>query len=153
MLNLVVDNSGSLIEGGKRFIARTVLRQLRDFWLAMNPTGTIRLFLMTDKGLQEVAWTQDQDVPCEVLSPRGRARINDVVSHLWSEDDGVVLISDYCMLPEDRRMLRTWIEQMGVRRARLVVVGDVLSVDQTEQGLFSAEQVDGVLDGFLGETT
>lgn len=151
MLNIVVDNSGSLIEGGKRFIARTVLRQLREFWLAMNPDGKIRLFLLSDMGLKEVSWPKDKDVPVEVLSPRGRAKINDVVSNLWQQDDGVVLISDYCMLPEDRKTLRAWIDRMGVRRARLVVLGDVLSVDQTEQGVFSAEQVDGVLSGFLAE--
>lgn len=153
MLNLVVDNSGSLIEGGKRFIVRTVLRQLREIWLANNSAEEIRLFLMTGKGLKESAWSKDQDVPSELLFPQGRATIGDVASYPWQEKDGVVLVTDYCMLPEDRKMLRRWIDQMGVRRARIIVVGDVLSVDQTEQGLYSAEQVDGILSGFLGEAT
>ena len=149
MLNLVVDNSGSLIEGGKRYIERTVLRQLREFWLEKNPSKSLRLFLLAQEGLQEVSWSEDEDVPSEILCPHGRARVTDVVSRQWAEDDGVVLISDYCLLPEDRKALRAWIGQLGVRRARLVVVGDVLSVDQSDQGLFTADQVDGVFDNFL----
>ena len=44
-------------------------------------------------------------------------------------------------------------KEMGIRRARLLIVGDGLSVDQTEQGLYTAEQIDGVLTEFLTEDT
>ena len=62
-------------------------------------------------------------------------------------------LCDYCMLPEERKALRVWVGEMGIRRARLLIVGDGLSVDQTEQGLYTAEQIDGVLTEFLTEDT
>ena len=153
MLNIVVDNSGSLIEGGKRFIERTLLRQLREMWFAKNPPEALRLFLLKSTGLNEVTWSADEDVPNAVLSPRGRTSIDDLIAHPWTKDDGVVFLCDYCMLPEERKALRVWVSEMGIRRARLLIVGDGLSVDQTEQGLYTAEQIDGVLTEFLTEDT
>lgn len=153
MLNLVADNSGSLMECGRRFIVRTVLRQLRDFWLEENPAESLRLFLMTADGVRETAWPVDEDVPREILSPQGRAAIDGVVARQWSQADRVVVITDYCMKPKERKALGEWIVRMGVHRARVVVVGDAPDVDQTERGLFSAEQVDGALRGFHEEMT
>ena len=151
MLNIVVDNSGSLIEGGKRFIERTLLRQLREMWFAKNPSEALCLFLLASTGLKEVMWPADEDVPDAVLLPHGHASIDGLIAHPWTKDDGVVLLCDYCMLPEERKALRTWVGKMGIRRARLLIVGDGLSVDQTEQGLYTAEQIDGVLTEFLTE--
>lgn len=153
MLNIVVDNSGSMIEGGKRFIERTLLRELRGLWIERNPIGTFRLFLLTSAGLQEVVWAVDEDVPDAVLHPHGRTSLHELLARNWGKDDGVVLLSDYCMLPEERKALRTWIGEMGTERARLLIVGDGISVNQTEQGLYTAEQVDGVFTGFLAETS
>jgi hypothetical protein len=147
MLNLVVDNSGSLMEGGRRFIERTVLRQIRESFLQREAPGAIRLFLLSAGGLVEAPWSKDEDVPEAVLRPHGRVSAEAVTDFAWKEDDVVVFISDFCMLPEERKSLDAWIRKMGVTRARVAVVGDVLPVGRTTQGWHSAEQVDGVLDG------
>lgn len=147
MLNLVVDNSGSLMEGGRRFIERTVLRQIRESFLQREASGAIRLFLLSDGGLVETLWPKDEDVPEAVLRPHGRVSAETVTDFAWTEDDAIVFIGDCCMLPEERKRLNAWIQKMGVKRARVVVVGDVLPVDRTTHGWHSAEQVDGVLDG------
>ena len=147
MLNLVADNSGSLMEGGRRFIERTVLRQIRESFLQREASGAIRLFLLSAEGLVETPWPKDEDVPDVVLHPQGRVSMDAVTASAWTEDDAIVFTGDCCMLPEERKRLDAWIQKMGVKRARVVVVGDVLPVDRTTHGWYSAEQVDGVLDG------
>lgn len=148
-LCLIVDNSGSLVEGGRRFIERTVLRHIRRMLAATYPDVELCLYMLSD-AMREQDWSSEEDVPEQVLLPNGSLSLDPLLQLAPDDDRRILFVTDYCLEPAGKKRLRRWVESMTTARARLVVVGDSGLVDKRSAGIFTAEQLDGVLDGLLG---
>lgn len=143
-LNLVVDNSGSMIEGGRRFIERTVVRQFGRYLRTGKIDADVRLYLLSDN-LVETAWKPDEDVPAALLSPSGHLNVEALMSapSLW--DGKTVLISDFCLGTEEDQKLQEWMTRQTTEKVVAVRIGEDASTSRVAEGVFAVEQIEGLL--------
>lgn len=144
MLNLVVDNSGSMIEGGRRFVERTVVRQLGRFLRTGAVKSEVRLYLLSGN-LVETSWSPDVDVPPAILSPSGRLNVEALLSAPFLPSAKTVFITDFCFGTEDERKIRDLITQKHSGRVFVVRIGEGASSDRVDDGVFTVERIEGLV--------
>lgn len=142
-LNLVVDNSGSMIEGGRRFIERTVVRQFGRYLRTGKISAEVRLYLLSDN-LIETAWKPDEDVPAALLSPSGHLNVETLMSAPSLMEGKTVLISDSCLSTEDQK-LQEWMARQTTEKVVVVRIGEDASTSRVAEGVFAVEQIEGLL--------
>lgn len=143
-LNLVVDNSGSMIEGGRRFIERTVVRQFGRYLRTGKIDAEVRLYLLSDN-LVETAWKPDEDVPAALLSPSGHLNVEALMSAPSLLDGKTVLISDFCLGTEEDQKLQEWMTRQTTEKVVAVRIGEDASTSRVAEGVFAVEQIEGLL--------
>lgn len=143
-LNLVVDNSGSMIEGGRRFIERTVVRQFGRYLRTGKISAEVRLYLLSDN-LVETAWKPDEDVPAALLSPSGHLNVEALISAPFLSDGKTVLISDFCLGTEEDQKIREWMTRQMTEKVVAVKIGEDASASRVAEGVFAVEQIEGLL--------
>ena len=116
MLHLVCDISGSMSEGGKPFILRTLPRPWRNgcnrVWKA-----EIRLCAWSSEARSIPDWSVTDDLPVEMLVCHGSTNGQALVQLLGNEPDGKVLIlTDGFWTRDDVKTPSRW--QEGSRRIR-----------------------------------
>lgn len=144
MLNMVVDNSGSMIEGGRRFIERTVVRQLGRYLRTGKINAEVRLYLLSDS-LVETAWKPDEDVPVALLSPSGHLNVEALISAPFILSGKTVLISDFCLGAEEHQKIREWMAQQTTEKVVAVQVGDDPLTSRITEGMFAVEHIEGLV--------
>lgn len=143
-LNLVVDNSGSMIEGGRRFIERTIVRQFGRYLRTGKINAEARLYLLSDS-LVETAWQPDEDVPAALLSPSGHMNVEVLMSAPSLSSGKTVLISDFCLGTEEEQKIREWMARQTTENVVAVQIGDDASTSRVAEGKFAVEQIEGLL--------
>lgn len=143
-LNLVVDNSGSMIEGGRRFIERTVVRQFGRYLRTGKISAEVRLYLLSDN-LVETAWKPDEDVPAALLSPSGHLNVETLMSAPSLMEGKTVLISDSCLSTEEDQKLQEWMARQTTEKVVVVRIGEDASTSRVAEGVFAVEQIEGLL--------
>ena len=143
-LNLIVDNSGSMIEGGRRFIERTVVRQFGRYLRTGQIDADARLYLLSND-LAETSWRPDEDVPAAILSPSGHLNVDALISAPFTADDKIVLITDFCLGTEENRSVREWMARQTTDRVLVVQIGEGVSESKANDGIFAVEQIEGLL--------
>lgn len=143
-LNLVVDNSGSMIEGGRRFIERTVVRQFGRYLRTGKISAEVRLYLLSDN-LIETAWKPDEDVPAALLSPSGHLNVETLMSAPSLMEGKTVLISDSCLSTEEDQKLQEWMARQTTEKVVVVRIGEDASTSRVAEGVFAVEQIEGLL--------
>ena len=143
-LNLVVDNSGGMIEGGRRFVERTVVRQFGRYLRAGRISAEVRLYLLSDN-LVETAWKPDEDVPAALLSPSGHLNVETLVSAPSLLEGKIVLVSDFCFSIEEKKKLQEWMARKTTEKVVAVRIGEDASISRVAEGVFAVEQIEGLL--------
>jgi hypothetical protein len=143
-LNLVVDNSGSMIEGGRRFIERTVVRQFGRYLRTGKISAEVRLYLLSDN-LVETAWKPDEDVPAALLSPSGHLNVETLMSAPSLMEGKTVLISDSCLSTEEDQKLQEWMARQTTEKVVVVRIGEDALTSRVAEGVFAVEQIEGLL--------
>jgi hypothetical protein len=143
-LNLVVDNSGSMIEGGRRFIERTVVRQFGRYLRTGKISAEVRLYLLSDN-LVETAWKPDEDVPAALLFPSGHLNVETLMSAPSLMEGKTVLISDSCLSTEEDQKLQEWMARQTTEKVVVVRIGEDALTSRVAEGVFAVEQIEGLL--------
>ncbi len=143
-LNLVVDNSGSMIEGGRRFIERTVVRQFGRYLRTGKINSEARLYLLSDR-LVETAWQPEEDVPDALLSPSGHLNVEVLMSAPSLSSGKTVLISDFCFDTEEEQKIREWMARQTTEKVVAVRIGEDASTSRVAEGKFAVEQIEGLV--------
>lgn len=153
-LHLVCDISGSMSEGGKPFILRTVATTVAQ-WARLEYGHTvIRLCAWAAEARQWADWNIKDEFPAEMLVCEGAANGSALVQLLGSEPDGNVLIlTDGFWTKDDMRTLSRWQQGLPSDTLRVVQIGadanPHLYKDLKGAKVFAAEEVLAVLDGWL----
>ena len=133
-----------MIEGGRRFIERTVVRQFGRYLRTGKISAEVRLYLLSDN-LVETAWKPDEDVPAALLSPSGHLNVEALMSASSLLEGKTVLISDFCLSTEEDQKLKEWMARQTAERAVAVRIGEDASTSRVAEGVFAVEQIEGLL--------
>lgn len=144
VLHVVVDNSGSMTEGGRRFIERTAIRQLDRFLRKKRNSVALKLYVLSAT-LQECVWSRDDEVPDAIIHPHGRMCLDPLGQATIAQDNRIVLITDN---PANRD-LRDWLTLRSTAVARVLIVGGDMDYDLRQKGIYTMDQIDDLLTGWF----
>ncbi len=147
---LVCDASGSMVEGGKRFIVRGLIRQFEQYFrLGHAPRADLRLVAWQDHAVQLV-WETDDEVPAGQLDCKGQADAGDLTRLLGvSVGDRYLILSDGYWTEESRRELKSWRERLSGDALRIVKIGADANPKLTGPDVFEPEDFFAAVDGWL----
>lgn len=147
---LVCDASGSMVEGGKRFIVRGLIRQVEQFFrLGHAPRVDLRLVAWQDRAVQ-LAWEAGDDVPTGQLECKGQADARDLTRLLGaSAGDRYLILSDGYWTDESRRELKRWRESLSGDAVRILKIGADANPKLTGPDTFETEDFFAAMDGWL----
>ncbi len=148
-LYLVCDISGSMLEGGKRLIARGVACTVEQYIRLEYGHENISLVAWS-KEAQSVEWMQGEEFPSEMLNCKGSANAAALLSFLSKQPhDKVLFITDGYWSKSDVKALKSWGESLKKDTLRFVKVGADANPQLKGANVFAAEDVFAALDGWL----
>jgi len=153
-LHLVCDISGSMSEGGKPFILRTVAMTVAQWVRLGYGRSAIRLCVWAAEARHWADWNIQDEFPAEMLVCEGAANGRTLVQLLGDAPDGKVLIlTDGFWTKGDVKTLNRWLQGLPPDTLRVIQIGadanPYLSRNIKGAKVFTAEEVLAVLDGWL----
>lgn len=145
---VVIDTSGSMIEGGKRLIARGIVRAIEQFIRLGYASADLVLIGVGDEAA-EVGWDANNEFPAELLISRGSFNVTAFTQLLGSQAERVVILTDGSWTRESERMLRKWNDTLPQDTLRIIQIGADTSRFLKDLNVFSTENVFAALDGWL----
>ena len=147
---LVCDVSGSMLEGGKRFIARTLVNQVAQFF---------RLGYAQDREIKIVAWNNQtrlipwnlgDEVPVEILDCSGSSDV-EVLVQLCVEhvDDRFIVFSDGFWSESPQFALKECQIALNQGGIRFVSVGFDANLRLKGQNCYKPEDFFLIVEGWL----
>lgn len=154
MLNLVCDISGSMSEGGKPFILRTLVMTVAQWVRKGYGQAEIRLFAWSSQAHHIQNWSIKDDFPVDMLACHGVTSGAALLQLLGDELSGKVLIlTDGFWTRDIAKILSCWQEGLPSDTLRVIQVGadanPHLSKGLKNSKVFTAEEVLAVLDNWL----
>lgn len=154
MLNLVCDISGSMSEGGKPFILRTLVTTVAQWVRKGYGQAEIRLFAWSSQAHHIQNWSIKDDFPVDMLACHGGTSGAALLQLLGDELTGKVLIlTDGFWTRDVAKTLSRWQEGLPPDTLRVIQVGadanPHLSKGLKDAKVFTAEEVLAVLDNWL----
>ena len=122
VLNILVDTSGSMLEGGKRLIARGVVRQAEQFIRLGYANAAIRLFSVCDKP-EAIEWDPDTEYPNSLLTCSGLLNMPLLLDALKDSTGKYLFLSDCSWDSKTKRAFTTWVETLPEDSVRIIQIG------------------------------
>lgn len=149
ILHLICDISGSVAEGGKRLIARGVVRATEQYFRLGYGAADLKL-VMWSKEARVVDWIPDKEVPTEMLVCERAANAEALISLLGEQPDGkVLLITDGFWSQDDEKALKRWKKSLQQDTLRVIKIGADANPQMKGADMFAAEDLFAALDGWL----
>mgnify|MGYP003823687419 CR=1 FL=1 len=147
---LVCDTSGSMIEGGKRLIMRSLVRQVEQFHrLGYAPKRELKLVLWSDDAARQ-SWNPGEDLPAELFECHGAADGEELVGLLGSPaDDFFLILTDGFWSDESRSAVKRWKDSLRPDALRIIKVGADANPKLKGDDVVQAEDLLSALDGWL----
>ena len=147
---VVCDVSGSMLEGGKRFIVRGLLNQIGQF-VRLGYLSDVNVRIATwSNELKILKWSLTDEVPEEILNCRGSA-CGDALTHVKSESDSdrFLILSDGFWSDKTRKDVRAWRSELSETAVRAIRVGADANPKFIGPNVFEAEDFFLALDGWF----
>jgi len=148
VLNLIVDTSGSMIEGGKRLIARGIARQVEQFIRLGYATAEIRLFSAGDSAAS-VDWNPDTEYPDSLLTCSGLLNMSLLLDVLKDSKGKYLFLSDCSWDSRTKRAFMTWLGAMPEDSVRIIQIGNEHKTSVLGCRLFVPEDFFVAMDHWL----
>lgn len=147
---LICDASGSMIEGGKRFVVRGLVREVEQYCrLGYAPQPDLRLVTWRDEVLA-LPWQPGDEVPAEQLDCRGSGNASSLVQLVGSASgDRFLILTDGFWTDESARELKKWRAGLAGDALRILTVGADANPKISGFGVFEPENFFAALDGWL----
>ena len=154
-LHLVCDISGSMSDGGKPFIMRTLVTTVAQWVLYGYGRTEITLWAWGSEARQIPDWGTRSEFPVELLSCAGTANGSSLIESLGDKPDGkVLLFTDGFWSRDDARNLRRWKDGLSSNTLRIIKIGADANPQIKGTDVFSSEELFAALDGWMeGSTT
>lgn len=148
-LFLVCDTSGSMSEGGKPFITRTVVTTIAQLMHLAGRKEQIRLCAWgTDAVFND--WTMTDDYPEHMLECRGTSSAIALTRLLGDSPDGkILLLTDGFWSSTEARHLKQWRARLPGDWVRIIKIGADANPRLKGLDVFLAEDLFAALDEWL----
>jgi hypothetical protein len=149
---LVCDVSGSMLEAGKRFIVRSLVRQAEQYIrLGYGTRPDIKLVAWNNNA-RNLAWSPGDEVPVDLFDCRNSAD-GEVLAKVFGgrADDRFIILTDGFWSDESRIAVKRWKEGLGLDALRVIKVGADANSRLKGPNVFEAEDFFAAIDGWLGK--
>lgn len=147
---VVCDVSGSMLEGGKRFIVRGLLNQIGQF-VRLGYLSDVNVRIATwSNELKILEWSLTDEVPAEILNCRGSA-CGDALTQFNRESvsDRFLILSDGFWSDKTRKDVGAWRSELSETAVRAIRVGADANPKFIGPNVFEAEDFFLALDGWF----
>lgn len=151
-LHLVCDISGSMGDGGKPFIMRTLVTSVAQ-WVLYGYGRTEITLRAWGSDVRCIAdWCAGSEFPEELLSCTGTANALSLIQSLGDKPDGnILLFTDGFWSQNDARFLERWRDNLPSNTLRIIKIGADANPQLKGPNLFSSDELFFVLDGWIQE--
>lgn len=150
ILHLVCDVSGSMGEGGKPFIIRTLVTTIAQWASYGYGRAEITLWAWASEARRITDWETKSEFPAELLSCAGTANSEALIQLLSGKPSGkVLLLTDGFWSRDDAKILKRWKEFLPSDTLRIIKIGADANPQLKGANIFTAEDLLAALDGWL----
>ena len=150
ILNIIVDCSGSMIESGKRLIARNAVRQIEQCIRLGYASAQIRLFA-ANENFRKIDWNPNQEYPEDLWVCEGNLDLTRWTTDLFESSGKFLLLSDCAMDTKSKRLLAEWANKISADNIRIIKIGNEPIPKITSVQIFNTEDIFAALDHWAGE--
>ena len=148
-LYIVVDSSGSMVEGAKHLIARGVVRAMEQYFRLGYGSADLRLIKWNNEA-QVVEWNPNEEFPPEILVCKKSVKAKVLISLLEELPEGkVLIITDGFWSRDDTISIKHWKDSLRKDRFRILKIGADANPRLKGADVFDAEDLFVALDGWL----
>lgn len=147
---LICDVSGSMLEAGKHFAVRGLVREIEQYLrLGYGTKPDLKLVVWNDD-TKNAAWSPDDEVPADIFDCANSAD-GEALAKLLSDqgDDRFIVLTDGFWAGEPRAAIKRWKEGLGRDALRIIKVGADASPKLKGPEVFEAEEFFAAMDGWL----
>lgn len=149
---LICDTSGSMIEGGKRLIVRSVVRQVEQFFrLGYGTECDLKLVLWSDTAVHH-CWNPGEELARELFDCKGSADGDALVGLVDGQaNDRFLILSDGSWSDDTRNAIKRWKSGLNQNALRIVKVGADANAKLMGPDVFDAEDFFGAMEGWSNQ--
>jgi len=149
ILHLTCDTSGSMSEGGKHLIVRSVARAVEQYFRFGYGHANLNLVAWGNEA-RVAEWNLDEEFPPEMLICEGVASVEALINLLGEQpEDKVLLITDGFWSLDDVKALKRWRESLQQDTLRVIKIGADANPRLKGTDVFAAKDLFAALDGWL----
>lgn len=149
---LVCDASGSMLEGGKRLIARGLVREVEQYIRLGYGAKTDIKLVVWNSYAKSVTWVPRDEVPLDLFDCKHSADGDALVQLLADPaDDRVLLLTDGFWSDDSRSAIKRWKAKLQQDAVRIIKVGADANPKLKGSDVFGAEDFFAAMDGWLGK--
>jgi hypothetical protein len=148
-LFIICDLSGSMVESGKRFIVRNMVRTIDQYFRLQRSQPEIKLVAWSDEAIV-AKWQPGQEVPDALLACAGDVSGDSLVAKLDDNQEGYfMMLSDGYWSPSSRKAIGSWSRSLPNGHFRILKIGEDADPRLKGPGVFSAKDLLAALKGWI----
>ena len=149
-LHLVCDISGSMGDGGKPFIMRTLVTTVAQWARFGYGRAEITLWAWASNARRITDWSTKSEFPAELLACGGTANGAALIQLLGEKPDGnVLLLTDGFWSRDDAKTLKRWKDCLPSDTLRIIKIGADANPQLNGMDVFLAEDLFAAFDDWL----
>ena len=139
-----------MVEGGKRLIARGLVREVEQYIrLGYGTTTDIKL-VVWNTDAKSIAWSPGDEVPLDLFDCKNSVDANPLVALIGNPSaDRLLFLTDGFWSDESRVAIKRWKEELGQNALRIIKVGSDANPRLKSSEVFEAEEFFAAMDGWL----
>ena len=146
---LICDMSGSMVEDGRRFIVRNIVRTVDQYYRLRGKKPDL-FVVRWSSNVAVVRWNLGQDFPEQMLVCGGEASGSCLVDEFSKAVDGYfMVITDGYWTRETTKQILTWSRSLPDGHFRIVKIGVDANPKIKGPSVFSGEDLLGALEGWV----
>ena len=146
---LICDTSGSMIEGGKCFILRNIIRTIDQYYRLQKNPPEIKL-IPWGKEAMVAKWTPGQEVPGALQHCEGDASGDALIEKVKElHSDYFAILTDGYWSPAARKQVGAWSKGLAPNHFRIIKIGEDADPRLKGPSVFAAEDLLPALKGWV----
>lgn len=146
---IVCDISGSMMECGKRFIMRTVLRTIDQYYQMLNPAAELKIMGLRSS-LEKTEWSSGDALPDLLMDCSGQSSVAALIDEFGDYlDSPIIFLTDGYWDGEEEKF-SSWIESVDEDCVRVILIGADANPKFKGPCVFNADDLLLALEDFGG---
>lgn len=117
-----IDVSGSMAEGGKRFIARNAVRTIEQYVRFGYGQSQVK-FLSVSSAVNEIDWNCNEEYPNDFMTANGSFDAKALIDYLRDKKGNVIIVSDLVWDNNSTRLFNKFLKANDWPRVKLLKIG------------------------------